>query len=393
MVSTWRWRRRQPANLWLYGGISLVLHGVVVLALHWAEPPLEIPEPEKLPPIEIVDAPKVELDQTPPPDTQNRAARNTVEQGTVRPDAPMNLETTQRSAPSATAPQPTQDIQQEKASQPEEPKPIAQAEPEPVTEPSPEPVAQPTPSPIAQPEPPPAPKPVAQPEPQPTPVARTLPPRPPLPLPPKPAQVPLPQPEASPSPAPQVTQPAPPVTRPQPTPAVTRPNPQPAVNPSPAPAPPQVAAAPPKPTGNASLLGGTLSKDARQAPLDQEANTTRNAPGPTQLAARQEVDLSPYLSNLRRRVQQNWNPQNPDQRRQAVIGFTISRSGHVSNMRILQTSGSPQTDAETILAIQRAAPFGPLPEQFPYQQLEIEFTFNIYVNNTIIQSPRSWYGF
>ncbi|WP_448381207.1 energy transducer TonB, partial [Gloeomargarita sp.] len=149
----------------------------------------------------------------------------------------------------------------------------------------------------------------------------------------------------------------------------------------------------PQPKGQASLLGGTLTKDARQAALDQEANTTRNAPGPTQLAARQDFDLGPYLANLRRRVQEYWRPKAPDQRRQTVIGFTINRSGEISNVRILQSSGSPQTDAETLWAIQQAAPFGALPEQFPYNQLNVEFTFNIYVNNSVMPSPRSWYGF
>jgi TonB family protein len=137
-------------------------------------------------------------------------------------------------------------------------------------------------------------------------------------------------------------------------------------------------------------LGGTLTRDARQAAWDQEANTIRNAPGPTQLAARQDFDLGPYLANLRRRVQERWRPKAPDQRRQTVIGFTISRNGEISNMRILQSSGSPQTDAETLLAIQQAAPFGPLPEQFPYNQLNVEFTFNIYVTHSIMSSPRSW---
>ncbi len=387
MVSTWRWRRREPANLWLYVGFSLVVHGAAVLALHWADPPLEMPQAEEPPPIEIVDAPKVEIDDTPPPDTPNRAVRNTVAQGTVRPDAPQNLETTQRATASA-APQPAPEAAEAAPQEPTPaPSPVAQAEPQP--EPVPSPVAQPSPepvpSPVAQPEPQPVPSPVAQPEPKPEPsprpVARAIPPRPLLPLPPKPAQVPVPQTEAS--PAPQVAQPTQTVARPQPAPAVSRPNPQPPASP----------AAPPQPKGNASLLGGTIAKDARQAPLDQEANTTRNAPGPTQLAARQEFDLGPYLANLRRRVQERWHPHTPDQRRQAVIGFTISRSGQISNMRVLQTSGNPQTDTETLLAIQRAAPFGALPEQFPHNQLEIEFTFNIYVNNSVLQTPRSWYGF
>ena len=195
---------------------------------------------------------------------------------------------------------------------------------------------------------------------------------------------PLPKPVVPPEPRPQPSS----TTQVTPEPRLPRSAP-PVYQPSPSP----VAVTPPKPTGQAALLGGTLSRDARQAAWDQEANTTRHAPGPTQLAARQDFDLGPYLANLRRRVQERWRPNAPDQQRQAVIGFTISRNGEIANMRILKSSGSPQTDAETILAIQQAAPFGPLPEQFPYNQLNIEFTFNIYVNNSAIPSPRSWYGF
>lgn len=319
MVFTWRWRRRQPANLSLYVGFSLALHGLALLTLQWVDPVLERKPTAELPPIEIVDAPKVEWDQPPPPETPNRSDRNTVAQGTVRPDVPQNLETTRRTTASP-------------ASQP----PEASA-----PEPQPSPVVQATPEPL--------PKPVVPPEPRPQPSSTT--------------QV---------TPEPRLPRSAPPVSQPSPSP---------------------VAVTPPKPTGQAALLGGTLSRDARQAAWDQEANTTRHAPGPTQLAARQDFDLGPYLANLRRRVQERWRPNAPDQQRQAVIGFTISRNGEIANMRILKSSGSPQTDAETLLAIQQAAPFGPLPEQFPYNQLNIEFTFNIYVNNSAIPSPRSWYGF
>jgi protein TonB len=318
MVFTWRWRRRQPANLSLYVGFSLALHGLALLTLQWVDPVLERKPTAELPPIEIVDAPKVEWDQPPPPETPNRSDQNTVAQGTVRPDVPQNLETTRRTTAS-----------------------ISQSPAVSLPEPQPSSMTQATPEPL--------PKPAVPPEPQPSSMAQAT----PEPL-PKPA-VPLePRPQPSPSP---------------------------------------VAVTPPKPTGQAALLGGTLSRDARQAAWDQEANTTRHAPGPTQLAARQDFDLGPYLANLRRRVQERWRPNAPDQQRQAVIGFTISRNGEIANMRILKSSGSPQTDAETILAIQQAAPFGPLPEQFPYNQLNIEFTFNIYVNNSAIPSPRSWYGF
>ena len=341
MVFTWRWRRRQPANLSLYVGFSLALHGLALLTLQWVDPVLERKPTTELPPIEIVDAPKVELDQPPPPETPNRSDRNTVAQGTVRPDVPQNLETTRRTTASPASQPP-------EASAPEpQPSSMAQATPEPLPKPAVPP--EPQPSPVAQATPESLPKPVVPPEPRPQPSSTT--------------QV---------TPEPRLPRSAPPVSQPSPSP---------------------VAVTPPKPTGQAALLGGTLSRDARQAAWDQEANTTRHAPGPTQLAARQDFDLGPYLANLRRRVQERWRPNAPDQQRQAVIGFTISRNGEIANMRILKSSGSPQTDAETILAIQQAAPFGPLPEQFPYNQLNIEFTFNIYVNNSAIPSPRSWYGF
>ena len=341
MVFTWRWRRRQPANLSLYVGFSLALHGLALLTWQWVDPVLERKPTAELPPIEIVDAPKVEWDQPPPPETPNRSDRNTVAQGTVRPDVPQNLETTRRTTASPASQPP-------EASAPEpQPSSMAQATPEPLPKPAVPP--EPQPSPVAQATPEPLPKPVVPPEPRPQPSSTT--------------QV---------TPEPRLPRSTPPVSQPSPSP---------------------VAVTPPKPTGQAALLGGTLSRDARQAAWDQEANTTRHAPGPTQLAARQDFDLGPYLANLRRRVQERWRPNAPDQQRQAVIGFTISRNGEIANMRILKSSGSPQTDAETLLAIQQAAPFGPLPEQFPYNQLNIEFTFNIYVNNSAIPSPRSWYGF
>ncbi|MCS7031656.1 MAG: TonB family protein [Gloeomargarita sp. SKYG116] len=387
MVASWRWRRRQPAHLWLYGGLSLVIHGAALLALQWVDPPADVTPVAELPPIEIVEVPKVTVDDTPPPDTENRAAQNTVAQGIARPDKPLGVETTRRSQEStASQPAPTTASQQETVPQPTpDPSPVARPEPPPVTpepQPAPSPVVAPdTPSPVAtRPEPQPLPSPAIRPEPQPesVPIAK--------PAPVEPASEPIARPATQPRPTPNVAQ--------------SQPVPRPVTPAPPAPSQPVARAAPPVPSrpatvpkGDAALLGGPISRNVQQALLDQEANSTRNAPGPTQLAARQDVDLGPYLSNLRRRVQQNWRPRAPDQQRQTVVGFTVNRNGQIANLRVLRSSGSPQTDAETLEAIQRAAPFGPLPEQFAYNQLEIEFTFNIYVNNVVIQQPRSWYGF
>ncbi len=165
MVFTWRWRRRQPANLSLYVGFSLALHGLALLTLQWVDPVLERKPTTELPPIEIVDAPKVELDQPPPPETPNRSDQNTVAQGTVRPDVPQNLETTRRTTASIS--------QSPAVSLPEpQPSPVVQATPEPLPKPVVPPEPRPQPSSMTQATPEPLPKPAVPPEPQPSPVAQ-----------------------------------------------------------------------------------------------------------------------------------------------------------------------------------------------------------------------------
>lgn len=335
----------------------MLLHSAVLLALRWVEAPTETAPVAELPPIEIVEAPPVVQEAPSPPDTANRAAQNLVDQGSARPDLPLSAEMTRRGPDRpASQPTPAASDHQETVSQPA---PLVPTEPSPQPRPvlplspPPEPLAQETPAP----------------QPTPSPVVRQQPAVAPEPV-ARPAVTPAPTPPVAPTSDPRrvarASEPASPAS-------------------SPRPAPP--------PKGNAGLLGGPIHRGGSQAWFDQEANSTRNAPGPTQLAARQDVDLGPYLANLRRRVQQNWRPRTPDRQRQTVVGFTIDRSGQIGNLRVLRSSGSPQTDAETLEAIQRAAPFGPLPENFAYNQLEIEFTFNIYVNNVVIQQPRSWYGF
>ncbi|BBD63834.1 TonB family protein [Nostoc commune NIES-4072] len=65
--------------------------------------------------------------------------------------------------------------------------------------------------------------------------------------------------------------------------------------------------------------------------------------------------------------------------RRTVLNFTINRSGQVSNLNIAQTSGFSVTDEVALNAIQRAAPFAPLPTEYPKNHIDIEFTFDINV--------------
>ncbi|WP_335112864.1 TonB family protein, partial [Nostoc sp.] len=136
-------------------------------------------------------------------------------------------------------------------------------------------------------------------------------------------------------------------------------------------------------TGAASLLGGTLSVSSQNYRGDDLAalpNSNRDHQATSGIDARsQDIDLTSYLKKLQQRVQQEWLPGLSDSDRRTVLNFTINRSGQVSNLNIAQTSGFSVTDGVALNAIQRSAPFAPLPTGYPKNYINIEFTFDINV--------------
>ncbi|WP_375498245.1 TonB family protein [uncultured Nostoc sp.] len=136
-------------------------------------------------------------------------------------------------------------------------------------------------------------------------------------------------------------------------------------------------------TGAASLLGGTLgvsSQNYRGDDLAALPNSNRDRQATSGIDARsQDIDLTSYLNKLKQRVRQQWLPGMSQSNRRTVLNFTINRSGQVSNLNIAQTSGFSVTDEVALNAIQRAAPFAPLPTEYPNNQIDIEFTFDINV--------------
>jgi TonB family protein len=136
-------------------------------------------------------------------------------------------------------------------------------------------------------------------------------------------------------------------------------------------------------TGAASLLGGTVgvsSQNYRGDELASLPNSNRDRQAASGIDARsQDIDLTSYLNKLRQRVQQQWLPEMSRSNRRTVLNFTINRLGQVSNLNIAQTSGFRGTDEIALNAIQRAAPFAPLPTGYPKSNIDIEFTFDINV--------------
>lgn len=132
----------------------------------------------------------------------------------------------------------------------------------------------------------------------------------------------------------------------------------------------------------ASLLEGTQAKSSEDSDstfFNPEANASEQAVNSSGVDARANVDLGPYYAEVRQRVKQNWQPSAPGDNRHTVLVFSIGRNGQIIGLRIGQSSGSPEVDQKSLDAVQKSGPFAPLPANYPNQQLDVQFNFNIYV--------------
>ncbi|MEL6580676.1 MAG: energy transducer TonB, partial [Cyanobacteria bacterium J06621_12] len=130
------------------------------------------------------------------------------------------------------------------------------------------------------------------------------------------------------------------------------------------------------------LLGGEYEKtlaSSGDAFFSPEALKYDSVLNPEQIKALNGFDLSQYLAALERRVKPNWNPNFRQDDRRTVLSFNIQPDGQITELRVSKSSGLADVDRESLEAVQKSAPFPPLPSDFPLESLEINFSFNINV--------------
>ena len=75
-----------------------------------------------------------------------------------------------------------------------------------------------------------------------------------------------------------------------------------------------------------------------------------------------------YLSEVKRKIDPLWELPHEIAIRlesgEVLVGFTIRRDGTVKDVRVLKTSGWKSFDKVVVAAIEKASPFGPLPDVF-----------------------------
>ncbi len=178
---------------------------------------------------------------------------------------------------------------------------------------------------------------------------------------------------AAPRPAPVRTVPVPerqrtaPREEPEARPVDTQPTPEatPVRAPAPAEAEPEAGAGEPEP----------VMEERPAAPPEQ-------APEGSDLPVRLEGAPFPYpeyLANVILQIKRHWRPPTGGRQLRAELAFTILRDGSIEGVTWVRRSGDPAFDLEARGAIEaagRRGTFGPLPDDYPADQLRVSFFFD-----------------
>ncbi len=91
-------------------------------------------------------------------------------------------------------------------------------------------------------------------------------------------------------------------------------------------------------------------------------------------------DFAPYLLDLKHRIKQHWIPPLAFTALGSVHGYTWVRfriypNGNMEALEVVETEGHESLHRSSVAAVRGAAPFLPLPDDFPEDYLEITFGF------------------
>lgn len=94
--------------------------------------------------------------------------------------------------------------------------------------------------------------------------------------------------------------------------------------------------------------------------------------GPPSLNATADPDWGDYLAQFQERVRQHWMVRRASGSYVTVVQVRLDRQGSLRELRLQTPSEDPLLDAAVLSAIQRSAPFAPLPESYVGEELMLE---------------------
>ena len=88
-----------------------------------------------------------------------------------------------------------------------------------------------------------------------------------------------------------------------------------------------------------------------------------------------ENDGQKYVKLIQPIIKEHWSPPHSSESFATVFKFAVSRSGHISDVEVAQSSGSEEFDALGLAAIKKVSKLPPLPASLT-APTEVEFTFS-----------------
>lgn len=103
-----------------------------------------------------------------------------------------------------------------------------------------------------------------------------------------------------------------------------------------------------------------------------------------------EVDISSYVRNIQQTINKNWQPPLGTGTKNVVVLFSIDRNGRVFELKIKKSSKDNKTDEAALVAVNSSSPFGPLPDEYVQDKMDIEFIFDYKIWETLSNSQMSF---
>lgn len=93
------------------------------------------------------------------------------------------------------------------------------------------------------------------------------------------------------------------------------------------------------------------------------------------LRQQEKVNFSPYMTSVQKTIRSNWNPPKSESSSHVKLRFKILTDGSVSRLKVLESGGHGESDTAAIAAVEKSAPFPPLPKFAPHN-VDIEFNLD-----------------
>ena len=83
-----------------------------------------------------------------------------------------------------------------------------------------------------------------------------------------------------------------------------------------------------------------------------------------------------YIMDLQDRIESNWTlPKEIKYEQVPVVSFVLYKNGKVSNIKLTTSSGNKQVDDLAVKAIEKSAPFKPIPKNIDVDTIDFDFQF------------------